>query len=1641
MTRGVISTRKTTRHSSRFAVNTTEVRKHEGLAELPSLGLVGSFELLGFQRGVPTDVGYADELISTNNEDFSGLQLESSPNAPPENRRIDPVLQNVEIPLEVRNTALKSKEIRALGLLLTTLRTLISKSVLRNIFLVLSSYYKLYSLFRACAVAYGLGFLFSKADQVANLANLLVTTLASLFLDSAKHNMYARLVSDLRLPNTVEQSLSGFMRRDKENLDSYTHSTVLENLKRSMVMVVRDYLDPQNVGDAIDQALVPSEPAAIQLIDFSTETISMDKFKADHPFIFLPHHVETPVHVFTSELRKPGTTYYKLLRSLQSIALPIFLGQSTSHWDSVVSHQIRPIMVEMGVKVQDLAISMMKARVHKLPNLLEWVNRDVDYRALVATDWVPLIGALSNWEAKDEMYSSHGLNWRDAARMKQMYLFFLQQAARISFLQRGIEQPVIRPGKSSCMSQFVARLQSTGSPRLKAMLDRVNLPYSFLTWELVNLCFIKGKDCSRLPLYFTSLKGTKLTLSVSEVAVPLEFELREPPNPQTAKILQSFPKTVRPMRSPFGYAGKGRPLSLQPAGLFARIRRGLVTRTKELLSPFLTLITLARQAWGRLIQRLKKAHGPKISMRIKPAKDAPEFLTITLEATGRVVQLVGRPLHMLQRIDPFQCEAGKEMKSNGESFQLTTAGGMQGTINFLREWHHTKKLLRSAYPEARDLEIQQDISEWHNPSRRNLEKMLRLNGVDGRPFKESWTVILNCSETAENVRWEVLDLDVPNQEQMVVKEYVQDFGELATLASAVEKELSLVAGVDHVLKRMQETFFDHAYKRMLYIESPGAFLQQLIDSDSQQIAREFEHWLLQRLQGNSRSKRCRPASFYGKAYAQYVALLAYYEKKDLTAPVPDLEEVKRFLLTASVPKGHLVRIPREEDSQHSGIYRMVERLDRCTFLLEDANRSQLATDASLHIVRRFEDGDQISHQYVLRRQYKLIEKDATTGVCKVRDRHGYQFDLHSEETTPITIGQFAYQSSKLSKGTWVLSDSKAAYNTVIELKINYLTEFEVEQSIVQDCYTGIACIIRDDRDLPIMVHYAIPELATSAWTGPWLWLFLNGLHAEYLSIISSQLFVRRSRETNASVPNRCFASLENFEAFFPGASSGSELAPTNSAQLSFFQQTEQIVSKTAYAAYLLRKEREESAISGVKQHFRNRTCGPLCAAWWLKANELKSMVRRFSEAGQPPLTPQHEQFILAKALSTTPLGEYWTSRICTFQKSFRKLFTLLRLPYEQEATVPCSKMSAIIILATIMSDITLLIRRRAVTTGKQRVKNMEELLRFLKDNHVPVPCTYELPDAADLLNPTVPPDSEECMRRDIAANAFMRMKSLIDAAHVQVDDVIQEIRKRFTATLYSRLSPRFVSTSSEEYRHQAAEFRDVDEEVDDLFAALYHSNIQDQSGFRQERTILLFTGLFLIQISARGTSFSNSVIQFVLEDGKAEESLKETAWPLLGLLLRQTVLVQSDPAATYELQCDALKNLRWGLKKLGLGSGEKTIQQVVQLFLEDANFAEVASFLPPPVEGFDTHAVPVGFLRFQSGQTPYSVLVTPSGDALFGSISERVERSGAQKRGSRSLVSVRVSEGILYVEDAVSEEIYRFDEPTGELTPERAELS
>lgn len=91
--------------------------------------------------------------------------------------------------------------------------------------------------------------------------------------------------------------------------------------------------------------------------------------------------------------------------------------------------------------------------------------------------------------------------------------------------------------------------------------------------------------------------------------------------------------------------------------------------------------------------------------------------------------------------------------------------------------------------------------------------------------------------------------------------------------------------------------------RTLYVESPGAFLQHVLAATSDKSVPIFENWLLQRLEGNSRKKECRAGSFYAKAYAQYEALVEYYEKKDITEPVPEVDEIKRFLLIASTYEG------------------------------------------------------------------------------------------------------------------------------------------------------------------------------------------------------------------------------------------------------------------------------------------------------------------------------------------------------------------------------------------------------------------------------------------------------------------------------------------------------------------------------------------------------------------------------------------------------------------------------------------------------------------------------------------------------------------------------------------------------------------
>lgn len=53
-----------------------------------------------------------------------------------------------------------------------------------------------------------------------------------------------------------------------------------------------------------------------------------------------------------------------------------------------------------------------------------------------------------------------------------------------------------------------------------------------------------------------------------------------------------------------------------------------------------------------------------------------------------------------------------------------------------------------------------------------------------------------------------------------------------------------------------------------------------------------------------------------------------------------------------------------------------------------------------------------------------------------------------------------------------------------------------------------------------------------------------------------------------------------------------------------------------------------------------------------------------------------------------------------------------------------------------------------------------------------------------------------------------------------------------------------------------------------------NSTLQEQGLYRHEKTILLFTGLFLLQISARGSTFANSVIRFVLEEAAPDDFFK-----------------------------------------------------------------------------------------------------------------------------------------------------------------------
>ncbi|KAL8450402.1 hypothetical protein Emag_003248 [Eimeria magna] len=767
------------------------------------------------------------------------------------------------------------------------------------------------------------------------------------------------------------------------------------------------------------------------MISFSTGLVNVEQFRARFPFVVLRSRQETPVHLFTAELRTRNSSYWKLVESLGSIAVPILREESAKKWDTIVNFHVHPLMETISVKAQELAISFMGSWMFKLPDLLEWSDRGVDYRALLATNWDPLVGAFSNWEAKDE-------------------------------------------------------------------------------------------------------------------AVPVEFVLRTPPGEDIIQILQSFPRVVRPTRTAFGYATKTKFASSSKTGFVSRIRGNLIARVKGFAADpnYLTLVLKYKGKKVILVARplhLLETIDPVSCKARMPvggrmigfggaAKSmAPEGPTaisgpvheikISYPAErfdSRTHQILSHALQLLIPEDVL--EEMLRSFSQGSSFYLWRLNGKDKAVEFLRQWYLAKRLLTSAYTETADLEVSQNISGFHGRQRRYLENLLRQSGVNGAPFRDSWILYLNHGDAGNAISWDVLDVETQSKAAQVLRRYSEDFGELAALAFAAEQELERVANIDHVLKRMQHRLFDYSHMRTLFIESPGAFLQHLLAGASSDDAPQFDNWLQQRLQGNLMHKDCKPDSFYGSAYAQYTALVDYYDKKDINAAVPAVDEIKRFLLIASLPKGHLVRIRHEDDPYHSGLYQLIERLDLCSFLLQDANGLQLATDAPLHVVRRrfcllsaalalgvaslhkctarhsvsngrahrpplqercvmtagFEDGDQVAHSSVQRQRFEFTSKDESTGVCTLKDNKGYLFQLRPDDPAPITIGRFSHQDKRLMTGTWALADPAFVYNTLLDSKPDLTVDFEVQHNIVQDCYSGTACVIRDERDLPISVKHATP---------------------------------------------------------------------------------------------------------------------------------------------------------------------------------------------------------------------------------------------------------------------------------------------------------------------------------------------------------------------------------------------------------------------------------------------------------------------------------------------------------------------------------------------------------------------------------------
>ncbi|KAL8450401.1 hypothetical protein Emag_003247 [Eimeria magna] len=516
-----------------------------------------------------------------------------------------------------------------------------------------------------------------------------------------------------------------------------------------------------------------------------------------------------------------------------------------------------------------------------------------------------------------------------------------------------------------------------------------------------------------------------------------------------------------------------------------------------------------------------------------------------------------------------------------------------------------------------------------------------------------------------------------------------------------------------------------------------------------------------------------------------------------------------------------------------------------------------------------------------------------------------------------------------------------------------------------------------------------------------------------------------------------------------------------------------MVKCMSFAAYVLRKEREESAEFGLKQHFRQRRIGQSASpSWWLKARELKEMVKRLSASRQRPTSPQHEWFELIKLISETPLKRYWIGRICSLEPNFRKLFGSLRLPEEQHDSVPCSEVSALIMLASIMSEVTLVVRRRFIAKEKTRIVYLRRVLSFLDTNEVPTPCNKpeSSPPTAASPDSSSAPEAAQCRSREAAVNLFLHMKSQKDVVHVQTDDLIQLIRAKFTPVLYSRLSPGFISDEKHERRRQAARFRAMDEEVSDLYAAL-HRPFDVWQGTFQQRLRHEFLEIRMQQQCPfrhpQATQHAKEVVpgahvpllQGFMPFGykgkscaalRPKDLLSDTTWPLLEYLQHQAIPISNDPEIANALQCNALKSLRMALIDLGLQKQDTRIEAVVEGFLKDLNFAEISSFLPPPVEGLDAFAfvvratataglkslscsllavcsVPVGFLRLQFSGSFYSTLVTPSGDAVFGYIQHVAAENS---HGSRILVKIRKDAESLHLENTASNTVYHFMEPT-----------